>query len=174
MKTLIDAQFDASDLRDWLLKVSKWREHLITSGKSFKKGNHCTAVVKLQSWLSAYPKADFFGISRFILTKVDYIETILPGRGSTCYDKFWAEWHAIHAQCLVTEICRSLNIQVNAPSCESLDILSLTQLREEVERYRNQIRTAQQEGIRYYYAKKLEIAKRELNDILTKKRMEVA
>lgn len=160
--------FSENELRDWLRKIVSVRSTIIRLGKNCKGSRVLAATDAVKNWLDAYPNAPLIGLSRFILKHNDDIAEILPGKGSTAHEKFYEEFEAIRIQSLIVTMCMELNISITYNQVELKDYQRLLHLRDLANRYKNEIRTARQEGIRIYYTKKLEILTRDFNNELLK------
>lgn len=159
--------FSENDLRDWFFKVLKMRGHIIRLGKNCKGSKALKAFDKIDLWLKSYPNSNFMALTKFFLRHENDLKDVLPGVGSSAYEKLKAEFEAIRIQCMVVELCAEFRISVDYNHVEIDDYNKLLEYRDLAQRYRNEIRITQIEGIRHYYTKKLNILMREFTqDIL--------
>ena len=82
--------------KQYLKKLIRTRQHLIDSGKGFKRDLGTTAAMKkIATWLEAYPKATDRQIRNYIDRNIHLVECLLPGKGSRNAESFRNELNLI-------------------------------------------------------------------------------
>jgi len=89
------------ETRKWLESAIKQRRMLIRNGYSHKPQQEVNnALSKLGLLLEVYPYKEDRNMARFIRNHIPEIEMILPGEGSTNFEKKKRELHAINLEAL--------------------------------------------------------------------------
>jgi hypothetical protein len=90
--------------KKWLRSIIKQRKLLIHRNASHKdQAVAAVAIYSLESLLNCYPYENDVYMARFIRQYSTAIENILPGKGSTCYEKRMKEFSEIKKQALMLE-----------------------------------------------------------------------
>jgi hypothetical protein len=92
----------SSKTKPWLRSVIRQRKMLIRLNKSHKdQMKEEIALARLEAQLNAYPYDNDLHLARFIRNFHQDIEIILPGNGSTCYDKKQVEFKDINKRAIL-------------------------------------------------------------------------
>jgi len=84
------------ETRQWLLSVIKQRKLLLLRKESHKPELHVEIALKmLEDLLSSYSYSNPLYMARFINQYTGDISVLLPGKGSTCYEKRKKEFNEI-------------------------------------------------------------------------------
>jgi hypothetical protein len=94
----------ASETRMWLESVIRQREMLMIINKSHKPQSDVQmALYRLVLHLNANPYALDLHMARFVRQFGNDIDTILPGKGSSCHESKQREWERIRKSALLIE-----------------------------------------------------------------------
>jgi hypothetical protein len=93
-----------TDTRKWLLSAIKQRKLLLKTNRSHKSELHVEmALDLLDNLLSAYSYENDLFMARFINQHSDDISILLPGKGSTSFEKKHKEFVGIVKQAILIE-----------------------------------------------------------------------
>lgn len=93
-----------TNTRKWLLSVIRQRKALIRLNRSYKSPDDTIrAIEKLDLQLSCYTYENDLYMARFIRQYGFFIDQILPGHGSSCYERRRLEWSEIRKKAALIE-----------------------------------------------------------------------
>jgi len=99
--------------RKWLLSVIRQRKVLIRLNKSYKPSvETLKAIWRLDLQLGYYTYENDLYMARFIRQYGQFIEAVLPGRGSSCYERRQLEWSDIRKKAALIE---AINVETRKP-----------------------------------------------------------
>jgi len=91
--------------RSWLVSVIRQRKTLIKLNCSHKSPDDVIrAIEKLELQLGCYTYENDLYMARFISQYGFFINTILPGKGSSCYERRYMEWNDIRKRAALIEL----------------------------------------------------------------------
>lgn len=90
--------------RKWLLSVIRQRKVLIKLNKSYKPSDETLrAIEKLDLQLGYYSYENDLYMARFLRQYGQFIEAVLSGHGSSCYERRQLEWSDIRKKAALIE-----------------------------------------------------------------------
>jgi hypothetical protein len=109
--------------RKWLLSVIKQRKLLLKTHRSHKSELHVEIALELlDDLLSAYSYENDLYMARFINQNASDIGVLLPGKGSTAFEKKHREFDSIRKQAILIADKEPLAVRVSKQRSQQYEL----------------------------------------------------